>query len=367
MTTNAGGSSPPQGDTKGTPLPGLLASLLHRYLPVWRTVYALLGQVVTLRQQLAEAQAVSAHLQQQLNEHREHIQQQLNEHREHIQQQLNEHREHTRQRIDEACLRTDDAHQLILASGERLEDLRSRVQLDRRRSGQSDADLTMLDDWYQDLQELHRGAPEAVLDAQKSYVAHFNDRSWLRAAGPVIDLGCGRGEWLSLMAEEGWTVKGVDSSEHAVNEARERGLDVELGDLVDFLEASPENTLAGVTAFQVIEHLPFGRITALMHAAYRALIPGGMLILETPNPENLQVASYGFWLDPTHHHPIPPPLIMDLSYHVGFRDGSVLRKNPWPQWKEQEAETSLESEVAYRLYGPQDYSTLVCKPTGAEQ
>ena len=352
MTTDAGASSPSQGDTEGNPAPGMLASFLHRYLPVWRTVYALLGQVASLRQQLAEAQAVSAHLQ----------------------QQLNDHREHTRQRIDEACLRTDDAHQLILAGDERLDTLRANfealengVHLDWRRSGQSEADLAMLDAWYQDLQELHRGAPEAVLEVQKSYLAHFNDRSWLREGGPVIDLGCGRGEWLSLLAEDGWTVKGVDSSEHAVTEALERGLDVELGDLVDFLEASPENTLAGVTAFQVIEHLPFGRITALMHAAYRALIPGGMLVLETPNPENLQVASYGFWLDPTHRHPIPPPLIMDLSYHVGFRDGSVLRKNPWPQWKEQEAETSLESEVAYRLYGPQDYAILVYKPTSADQ
>ena len=352
MTRDAGVSSPPPDETERRNASGRLASLLHRYLPVWRTVYVLLGQVASLRQQLAEAQAVSVHLQ----------------------KELNDLRERTSQRIDEACLRTDDAHQRILAGDERLdtlhtsfEDLRSRVQLDRRRSGQSDADLAMLDDWYQDLQELHRGAPEAVLDVQKSYVAHFNDRSWLRPAGPVIDLGCGRGEWLSLMAEGGWTVKGVDSSEHAVNEARERGLDVELGDLIDFLEASPENTFAGVTAFQVIEHLPFGRITALMHAAFRALIPGGILILETPNPENLQVASYGFWLDPTHHHPIPPPLIMDLSYHVGFRDGSVLRKNPWPQWQEQEAETSLESEVAYRLYGPQDYAILVYKPTVTDQ
>ena len=102
--------------------------------------------------------------------------------------------------------------------------------------------------------------------------------------------------------------------------------------------------------------------SALMHAAYRALVPGGILLLETPNPENLQVSSYSFWMDPTHKHPIPPPLIMDLSYHVGFRDGSVLRKNPWPQWREQEAETGLESEVAYRLYGPQDYAILVYKP-----
>ena len=239
------------------------------------------------------------------------------------------------------------------------EQLRKREQL----SGNSPCDQDRMDAWYQDLQDLHRGSQETLTEAQRSYVHHFNDcADHLKHVGPIFDLGCGRGEWLVLMAAEGWAVRGVDSSELAVHEARKRGLDVELGDLVEALEACPENALAGVTGFQIVEHLPFSRITALMHAAFRALVPGGLLLLETPNPENLQVATYGFWMDPTHRHPIPPPLIMDLSVHVGFRDGSILRRNPWPQWQETKVDSSLDSEFRYRFFGPQDYALLVYKP-----
>ena len=405
MTTEVDNSVPLNGKPERLSVAGRLASLVHRYLPVWRTVYVLIHQVAGLRADLA-------HSQHQLAELREQNLQKLAE--------LREQNLQTNLRLDETCLRLDQAHLQILEQWERVDQTSHRIdslhegvshridllqegmdrasaqieasqeridllqegleresaqirEIDsglekaRLRAGQTDADLVRLDEWYQDLQELHRGAPEKVLEVQKSYLPHFNDHAWLRAAGPIVDLGCGRGEWLSLLNAEGWTVKGVDSSEQAVRESRELGLDVELGDLVDFLEACPDSALAGVTAFQVIEHLPFGRITALMHAAYRALVPGGILLLETPNPENLQVSSYSFWMDPTHKHPIPPPLIMDLSYHVGFRDGSVLRKNPWPQWREQEAETGLESEMAYRLYGPQDYAILVYKPASDAQ
>lgn len=245
--------------------------------------------------------------------------------------------------------------------------LAQKLRQRERLSGSSAHDQARMDAWYQDLQDLHRGSQESLTEGQRAYIHHFNDRAAdLRLAGPIFDLGCGRGEWLALMAAEGWAVRGVDSSEVAVAEACAQGLDVELGDLVEALEACPENALAGVTAFQVVEHLPFSRITALMHAAFRALVPGGILLLETPNPENLQVATYGFWMDPTHRHPIPPPLIMDLSFHVGFRDGSILRKNPWPQLQETKVNSSLESEVGYRLFGPQDYALLVFKPATAD-
>ena len=268
----------------------------------------------------------------------------------------------TNSRLVESSLRIDQTQEDVRYAEGRVGDIATEFDSFRRHLGHSVRDLQRLDTWYQDLQELHRGSPENLLEVQKSYLAHFREREWLSTEGPVFDLGCGRGEWLSLMKEEGWAVRGVDSSEQAVAEARELGLDVELGDLVEALEACPENALAGVTAFQVIEHLPFSRIISLMFAAYRALVPGGILLLETPNPENLQVATYSFWMDPTHRHPIPPPLIMDLSFHVGFRDGSILRKNPWPQWRDKEPETSLESEVSYRLFGPQDFAVLVYKP-----
>jgi O-antigen chain-terminating methyltransferase len=117
-----------------------------------------------------------------------------------------------------------------------------------------------------------------------------------------------------------------------------------------------------VTAFQVVEHLPFECVVALVQAAFRALLPGGILLFETPNPENLQVATYSFWMDPTHKKPIPPPLLMDLSFHAGFRDGLVLRQNPWPDWQGEEAEPTLEGQMNHRLHGPQDYALLAYKP-----
>ena len=298
-------------------------SFVSRHLPVWRSV-------VALRQQIQAQQTQIQAQQTQIQAQQRQIQTQQDQ------------------------LDTLNALATELRQRERL-------------SGSSAHDQARMDAWYQDLQDLHRGSQESLTEGQRAYIHHFNDRAAdLQLAGPIFDLGCGRGEWLALMAAEGWAVRGVDSSEVAVAEACAQGLDVELGDLVEALEACPENALAGVTAFQVVEHLPFSRITALMHAAFRALVPGGILLLETPNPENLQVATYGFWMDPTHRHPIPPPLIMDLSFHVGFRDGSILRKNPWPQWQETKVDSSLESEVGYRLFGPQDYALLVYKPATAD-
>ena len=324
-----------------------------RHFPLWRSLVSLREQLADLNHQIQEASILLDETNARVLESSKRI--------DHTHELLGE----TNARVLESSKRIDQSQEDICQSDTRVRDVTNTFESFKQRLGHSELDLQGLDKWYQDLQELHRGSPENLLEVQKSYVAHFREREWLSLGGPVFDLGCGRGEWLSLMKAEGWAVRGVDSSEQSVLEATEQGLDVELGDLVEALEACPENALAGVTAFQVIEHLPFARITSLMFAAYRALLPGGILLLETPNPENLQVATYSFWMDPTHQHPIPPPLIMDLSFHVGFRDGSILRKNPWPQWREREAETSLESEVSYRLFGPQDYALLVYKPQSA--
>ena len=155
------------------------------------------------------------------------------------------------------------------------------------------------------------------------------------------------------MAAEGWAVRGVDSSEVAVAEACAQGLDVELGDLVEALEACPENALAGVTAFQVVEHLPFSRITALMHAAFRALVPGGYYCRDAQSRE--LAGRYLRFLDGPHTSPSDP---------TAFDHGSLVSRwlsrwqhssqNPWPQWQETKVDSSLESEVGYRLFGPQD-------------
>jgi O-antigen chain-terminating methyltransferase len=282
------------------------------------------------------------------------------------QETLDHYRDELNQHLLDITHGQDQASQLqnqIQAQHESNQELDVRFSALARSVGFEHAQNPEFDRWYQNLQDLHRGSGEALAKTQSSYLPYFESLSpLLQPAGPILDLGCGRGEWLSLLAMQGWQVRGVDSSELVVEVARENGLDVQLGDLLTVLEAQPANSLAAVTAFQVIEHLPFECIVALVHSAFRALLPGGILLLETPNPENIQVAAYSFWMDPTHKKPIPPPLVMDLSYHAGFRDGLVLRQNPWPNWDQTPAEPSFEGQMNQRLFGPQDYAVLAYKP-----
>ena len=373
-------------------------------IPIWRSIKAIQRQVDSLE---ARHQAQLHWHQHQLTEHRERAnksQSQLMRHQIKLavqQDELNQYQEALAQtnersvrqqeavtRLQEALAQTDERSarqqeeinryqdelnlqqdQLLPLQNQIQAQVDSSQELDGRFSalsrslGFEHAQNPAFDRWYQNLQDLHRGSGEALAKAQASYLSYFEPlSSLLKPAGPILDLGCGRGEWLSLLANQGWQVLGVDSSELVVDVARENGLEVQLGDLLTVLEAQPANSLAAVTAFQVIEHLPFETIVALVHAAFRALLPGGILLLETPNPENIQVAAYSFWMDPTHKKPIPPPLIMDLSYHAGFRDGLVLRQNPWPNWDQTPAEPSFEGQMNQRLFGPQDYAVLAYKP-----
>jgi 2-polyprenyl-3-methyl-5-hydroxy-6-metoxy-1,4-benzoquinol methylase len=308
-------------------------------------------QAVLQQEELSRQQEQAVLQQGSLNQHQEA----LNGHRDELDQHLGD--------IKHSQDQTLGLQNQFQAQHEFTQELEVRFSALARNLGFEHAQNPEFDRWYQNLQDLHRGSGEALAKTQSSYLPYFESLSpLLQPAGPILDLGCGRGEWLSLLARQGWQVRGVDSSELVVEVARENGLDVQLGDLLTLLEAQPANSLAAVTAFQVIEHLPFECIVALVHAAFRALLPGGILLLETPNPENIQVAAYSFWMDPTHKKPIPPPLIMDLSYHAGFRDGLVLRQNPWPNWDQTPAEPSFEGQMNQRLFGPQDYAVLAYKP-----
>jgi SAM-dependent methyltransferase len=140
----------------------------------------------------------------------------------------------------------------------------------------------------------------------------------LRDAGPVLDLGCGRGEALDLLRRNGIAARGVDSSLRMVELCRERGLEAEAGDVVEALAGAAESSLGGIVSFHVIEHLPPPVLDALVRLAFRALRPGGVLILETPSPLSLVVASRNFWLDPTHLRPVHPDGLEHLCRRSGF-------------------------------------------------
>jgi O-antigen chain-terminating methyltransferase len=142
----------------------------------------------------------------------------------------------------------------------------------------------------------------------------------LRESAPVLDLGCGRGEALDLLRRNGIAARGVDSSLRMVELCRARGLEAQAGDVVDTLGGVAEGSLGGIVSFHVVEHLPPPVLDALVRLAFRALRPGGVLILETPSPLSLVVAARNFWLDPTHLRPVHPDALEDLCRRSGFAE-----------------------------------------------
>ena len=177
---------------------------------------------------------------------------------------------------------------------------------------------------------------------------------------PILDAGCGRGEWLDLLREQHLQASGVDLNRVLLAICRERGLPVEEADAIEYLRSLPEASLGAVTAFHLIEHLPLPRLLDLLDAAVRALKPGGVAVFETPNPNNIFVSSRYFYLDPTHRHPIPPQLGRFLAEARGLRRVEILELHPWPE--AHHVDTRTGGEVAGRFnecfYGPQDYAII---------
>lgn len=195
-----------------------------------------------------------------------------------------------------------------------------------RNSTQGDDRETALEMQYASFEEAFRGDREAI----KRRAAQYLDT--LAAAGiqpgdegAVLDLGSGRGEWLELLAEHGYRGLGVDSNRGMVELSRAHGNDVVEADALQYLCGLPEGSLAAVTSMHMVEHMPHPVVIQLLDQAMRALRPGGLLVLETPNPENILVGSCMFYMDPTHLHPIPPPLLHWVVQARGFEGATIER------------------------------------------
>lgn len=176
---------------------------------------------------------------------------------------------------------------------------------------------------YVELERRFRGTEEEIGERLARYLPYLRDR------GPVLDLGCGRGELLALLAAKGVAARGVDGSAAMVAHCRERGLDAVESDLFETLAAAREGSLGAVVSFHVVEHLPADSVDWLVRLAWRALRRGGALILETPNPLSLVVAARNFWLDPTHRRPVHPEALQ-LSFELaGFDTVERLDLRPF--------------------------------------
>ena len=182
----------------------------------------------------------------------------------------------------------------------------------------------MNDNFYKAFEDRYRGSREEIaarLRVYQPFLAPLSASTPARA----LDLGCGRGEFLELLASAGFDASGVDLDDGMLAACRERGLAVQTGDALSALRELPDDSLALVSAFHLVEHLPFELVQDLIGQALRVLRPGGLLIMETPNPENLSVGASSFYLDPSHKQPIPPTLLDFVAGYAGFARHKVVR------------------------------------------
>ncbi len=196
--------------------------------------------------------------------------------------------------------------------------------------------------------ERFRGSEEYVKTAQAIYDRLFAGRN------NVLDLGCGRGEFLERMREIGVTARGIDSSEESVALCRQKGLDAEVADLFDYLTALPEGSLGGIFCAQVVEHIPPERLPEMIRLAASRLKPGGVIAIETPNPECLAIFATHFYLDPTHQRPVPHPLL--AFYLEEFGVGNIEVRKLSPAVESMPSLRSLPEDFREAFFGGLDYT-----------
>ena len=214
----------------------------------------------------------------------------------------------------------------------------------------------IFDALYVAFENRFRGTRDDIKNRLKVYLPYIEKVLSTIGNGTVLDIGCGRGEWLELLAERSFVVKGVDLNRMMVQECRERSFDVTEADAVEYLRMQPSDSLSAVTGFHIIEHLPFQIVISLLDESFRALKTGGVIILETPNPENLLVGTCNFYTDPTHKNPYPPESMTFIMEQRGFSRIEVLRmhvvKNVEPTGQD-----SMD-EIIRRYNMEQDYTVI---------
>lgn len=198
--------------------------------------------------------------------------------------------------------------------------------------------------------ERFRGTEEYVKAGQAFYEPYFRGRT------NVLDLGCGRGEFLELMRSIGVPAKGIDLGAESIALCRSKGLDAEEADIFEYLGKLPEASLDGIFCSQVVEHIPVERLPEMIKLAASRLQRNGVIAIETPNPECLAIFATHFYLDPTHQRPVPHPL---LSFYLEeFGVGNIEVRRLSPAVESMPSLRSLPEDFREAFFGGLDYAVI---------
>lgn len=199
----------------------------------------------------------------------------------------------------------------------------------------------MDDGFYRAFEDRYRGSRELITQRLEVYLPFLAPLKVLYQDCAVLDIGCGRGEWLELLIREGYAPTGVDLDEGMLEGCHTLQLPAHKDDALNALRQLPDESLVAVSGFHIAEHVPFPVLQNLVAEAFRVLRPAGLLILETPNAESVVVGTNSFYLDPTHKCPLPSLLMSFLTEHSGFHRSKVVRLQETPDIRNESAKVGI--------------------------
>ncbi|QQS20180.1 methyltransferase domain-containing protein [Candidatus Saccharibacteria bacterium] len=214
------------------------------------------------------------------------------------------------------------------------------------------------DYFYKLFEDKFRGSEEDIKERISEHLPLFLSLSPITKKLPIIDIGCGRGELLSLLKDNKLKAVGVDMNASMVQRAKKLGYDAVENDALSFLLEQKSSSLAAITGFHIVEHIPFEALLKIFEQCYRTVSPQGFVLFETPNPQAVTVGANTFYLDPSHQKPIPPQLLAFMLESVGFKPEIVPLHRVRPEVNHQD---KIIAEMYETLYGHGDYAVIARK------
>lgn len=218
---------------------------------------------------------------------------------------------------------------------------------------------------YEKFENKFRGTEEEIKKNQEEYIPYLKDVKTL------VDIGCGRGEFIKLVNGHGIQAKGVELYQGYADKCKEEGLDVVKGDGIEYIKQMEDESVDAITGFQIAEHLPTSRLIELCQVGYEKIKEGGLMILETPNPQCLSIYTNSFYLDSTHTKPIHPKALQYYMEEAGFSKVEIYytqsSRIPYSlPYIEEEIKNKKEVNdgiwlLSELIWGSQDYAVIAYK------
>jgi len=215
----------------------------------------------------------------------------------------------------------------------------------------------IVDEIYVAFEDRFRGSRVEISDRLKVYLPILAATNVGTEDTPILDLGCGRGEWLNLLRESKYIARGLDINKIMIEQSVAQGLEAIQTDAITYLQSLSNNCLGAVTGFHIIEHLNLPTLIELISQTARVLKPGGLAIFETPNPKNLVVGACNFYSDPTHKNPVFPETIQFFLQYKGLTNVEILYLNPVKDSSFKQVDTKWDILDNW-FFGARDYAVI---------